>query len=266
MYQELKQGCDPELIRDCRAAYCGMVETLDGYVGQLYERFRSMEGESPHLFCYTSDHGEQMGRRQIFGKQTLYEEALRVPLHWAGDQIPAGKTYHQAVSLLDVSRTILEAAGGDPLEYPLHHGTPLAMTQEEEPRWVRAQQVIRHDGHYVMAELAVRGNVKLWSVDGETRVYELPEEEVNLLQSIEKEKKNRAERLLEEAERTGCFIPEEERKRLLFMEQLQEKNHGRLARWGMVKCPKEPATVRMQAGSLKGPWRKKSAGEGEIER
>ena len=30
MYQELKQGCDPELIRDCRAAYCGMVETLDG--------------------------------------------------------------------------------------------------------------------------------------------------------------------------------------------------------------------------------------------
>ena len=111
MYQELKQGCDPELIRDCRAAYCGMVETLDGYVGQLYERFRSMEGESPHLFCYTSDHGEQMGRRQIFGKQTLYEEALRVPLYWAGDQIPAGKTYHQAVSLLDVSRTILEAAG-----------------------------------------------------------------------------------------------------------------------------------------------------------
>lgn len=139
MYQELKQGCDPELIRDCRAAYCGMVETLDGYVGQLYERFRSMEGESPHLFCYTSDHGEQMGRRQIFGKQTLYEEALRVPLYWAGDQIPAGKTYHQAVSLLDVSRTILEAAGGDPLEYPLHHGTPLAMTQEEEPRWVIAQ-------------------------------------------------------------------------------------------------------------------------------
>ena len=152
------------------------------------------------------------------------------------------------------------------MEYPLHHGTPLAMTQEEEPRWVRAQQVIRHDGHYVMAELAVRGNVKLWSVDGETRVYELPEEEVDLLQSIEKEKKNRAERLLEEAERAGCFIPEEERKRLLFMEQLQEKNHGRLARWGMVKCPKEPATVRMQAGSLKGPWRKKSAGEGEIER
>lgn len=52
---------------------------------------------------------------------------------------PGGKNVSQAVSLLDVSRTILEAAGGDPLEYPLHHGTPLAMTQEEEPRWVIAQ-------------------------------------------------------------------------------------------------------------------------------
>lgn len=165
-----------------------------------------------------------------------------------------------------MSRTILEAAGGDPLEYPLHHGTPLAMTQEEEPRWVRAQQVIRHDGHYVMAELAVRGNVKLWSVDGETRVYELPEEEVDLLQSIEKEKKNRAERLLEEAERAGCFIPEEERKRLLLWNSYRRKitDAWPAGVWSNVR--RSLRRYGCRPGSLKGPWRKKSAGEGEIER
>ena len=38
---------------------------------------------------YTSDHGDAVGKRGLWGKSTLYEETLGVPLIVAGEGIPA---------------------------------------------------------------------------------------------------------------------------------------------------------------------------------
>ena len=60
---------------------------------------------------YTSDHGESMGRRGLWGKFTMYEESVAVPLIVAGPGVPEGGVSADPVSLVDAYPTILEAVG-----------------------------------------------------------------------------------------------------------------------------------------------------------
>jgi choline-sulfatase len=60
---------------------------------------------------YTSDHGDNLGCRGLWGKSVLYEESAAVPLIVAGPGVPAGTTVALPVSLVDCYRSILEAVG-----------------------------------------------------------------------------------------------------------------------------------------------------------
>ncbi len=56
-----------------------------------------------------------LGRRAIWGKSTMYEDSVRVPLLLAGPGIAAGRR-DDPVSLIDLAPTITEAAGlADPM-------------------------------------------------------------------------------------------------------------------------------------------------------
>ena len=63
---------------------------------------------------YTSDHGDNVGARGLWGKSTLYEESAGVPLVMAGPDIPAGRVVAAPVSHIDCAPTILEAVGLPP--------------------------------------------------------------------------------------------------------------------------------------------------------
>ena len=63
---------------------------------------------------YSSDHGEHLGARGIYGKFTMYEEASAVPLIMAGPDVPAGKVVDTPVSLVDCHPTALAALGCPP--------------------------------------------------------------------------------------------------------------------------------------------------------
>ena len=60
---------------------------------------------------YTSDHGDNVGARGLWGKSTLYEESAGVPLIVAGPDVPAGRVVATPVSHIDCAPTILEAVG-----------------------------------------------------------------------------------------------------------------------------------------------------------
>ena len=60
---------------------------------------------------YTSDHGDNLGARGLWGKSTMYEESAGVPLIMAGADVPSGVVCREPVSLVDCFPTILEAAG-----------------------------------------------------------------------------------------------------------------------------------------------------------
>ena len=59
---------------------------------------------------YSSDHGDNVGARGLWGKGNMYEESVAVPLIVAGPGIEPG-TCATPVSLLDVSQTIIDHFG-----------------------------------------------------------------------------------------------------------------------------------------------------------
>lgn len=107
---------DKEKALGAQAAYCGMIETIDGQVGTVRENFFKYCGREKEegVFLYTSDHGDQCGERRLFGKMSFFEKSVRIPLLIEGSGIPAGISRTEPVSLLDLIPTLCGIAGIKP--------------------------------------------------------------------------------------------------------------------------------------------------------
>ena len=100
-----------EEIRRVTAAYFGACTHLDLQIGRLLDTLAATGLASNTRIIYTSDHGESMGRRGLWGKFTMYEESVAVPLIMAGAGLPCGESRDDLVTLVDSYQTILEAVG-----------------------------------------------------------------------------------------------------------------------------------------------------------
>ena len=88
-------------------AYYGLVSWLDHNIGKILDRIEKTDLAETTNIIYTSDHGDNVGARGLWGKSNMYEESVAVPLIMTGPDIKHG-TCKTAVSLLDVSATIPE--------------------------------------------------------------------------------------------------------------------------------------------------------------
>lgn len=95
------------------SAYYGLCTWLDHNVGQILGALRTAGLEDSTQVVYTSDHGDNLGARGVWGKSTLYEESAKVPMLIAGPGI-APAVCETPVDLLDLFPTILQGAGIDP--------------------------------------------------------------------------------------------------------------------------------------------------------
>ncbi len=104
---------DEETARRALAAYCALCEETDRQVGQVRAAFDAWSARSgrPAVFGYLSDHGDTVGMRRMYGKQTFFEDSVRVPLLLTGDDIPQKKTVQANVSLMDLGPTVCALAG-----------------------------------------------------------------------------------------------------------------------------------------------------------
>ena len=96
------------------AAYYGLCTWLDHNVGQILHGLEDSGLADSTTVLYTSDHGDNLGARGVWGKSTLYEESVKVPMLMAGPGVRAGAVCATPVDLLDLFPTILQAAGIDP--------------------------------------------------------------------------------------------------------------------------------------------------------
>jgi choline-sulfatase len=127
---------DPEATKRARAAYWGLVTRLDILVGRILSTMERLGLAENTLVAYTSDHGDQLGERGLWWKHTFYEESVAVPLilSWPG-RLPAGQRRPQVVNLIDVTATMLEALGAQPL--PHAQGTSLlAVARDAAVPWI----------------------------------------------------------------------------------------------------------------------------------
>ena len=98
-------------IRRLHAAYYGICTFLDAQIGAVLAALDGLGLRDSTRIIYSSDHGEHLGARGVYGKFTMYEEASAVPLIVAGPDVPAGKVVDTPVSLVDCHPTALQALG-----------------------------------------------------------------------------------------------------------------------------------------------------------
>jgi choline-sulfatase len=110
------ENTDEERAR-CTAAYYGLVSFLDHNVGRIVDALQRAGLAEDTLVIYTSDHGDTVGTRGLWGKSVLYEESAGIPLIAVGAGLGAGAESATPVSLVDGRATILDAVGG------VAHGT-----------------------------------------------------------------------------------------------------------------------------------------------
>ena len=77
----------PETRGIGRAAYFGLCSFLDAQVGKVLDALEASGQADDTLILFTSDHGEMLGHRGIWGKSTMYEDSVRVPLILAGPDV-----------------------------------------------------------------------------------------------------------------------------------------------------------------------------------
>lgn len=103
---------DEDERRRAMAAYYGLCSWLDFNIGQVLTALNSAGFGDNTTVIYTSDHGDNLGARGLWGKSNLYQESVSVPLIVAGPSTPEG-TCDTPVSLLDVSASIPSHFGLD---------------------------------------------------------------------------------------------------------------------------------------------------------
>ena len=102
---------NPARVRRAIAAYFGMVTFLDHNIGRMLAALGETGLAAGTNVIYTSDHGDNLGNRGLWGKSNLYEDAAGVPMIMAGPGVPQGIVCHEPVSLVDGFPTILAGVG-----------------------------------------------------------------------------------------------------------------------------------------------------------
>jgi choline-sulfatase len=106
---------DVATVQRMLAGYYGLVSFLDENVGRILAALEASGLAADTRVLYTSDHGDNAGARGLWGKSTMYEESVGVPIILAGEDIPAGRVAATPCSLTDVAATVLDLAGcGEP--------------------------------------------------------------------------------------------------------------------------------------------------------
>ncbi len=123
---------DEEERKRAQAAYYGLCSYLDHNIGQILEALTAAGLTDQTDIIYTSDHGDNLGARGLWGKSNMYAESLDVPLIAAGPSYEAGQVCDTPASLLDISASIPahfgqkvpEAFVGGPLKTLAQTNTP----------------------------------------------------------------------------------------------------------------------------------------------
>ncbi len=102
---------DEKKLKVGLAGYYGLCSFLDENVGAVLKALEDAGLAEDTRIMYTSDHGDNLGTRGMWGKSNMYEEVARVPLIVAGPDIPAGKVVDTHTSHVDTYPFILDCVG-----------------------------------------------------------------------------------------------------------------------------------------------------------
>ena len=139
-----------EQVLKARHAYYGMISYVDEKIGSILDTLKATGLDENTVVVFCADHGEMLGERGMWFKQSFYESSVRVPLIVSGPErfIPARVSAH--VSLVDLLPTFLDLAYDEQAPEPvgpLHGSSLLALLTGAD----------QGQGRHVIAEYSSEG-------------------------------------------------------------------------------------------------------------
>src|SRR5437016_7806508 len=104
-------GITPEEYRSIKQRYLGLVTLIDESIGAVLGCLERCGLSDDTIVVHTSDHGDSLGAHHLFAKETMFEEAARVPLLVRLPGQKRGKIVSQPVSHIDFVPTLLDLLG-----------------------------------------------------------------------------------------------------------------------------------------------------------
>jgi arylsulfatase len=107
----------PEVIREARSAYYGLITQIDYNIGRVLAALQDKDLLRDALIVFTSDHGELLGDHHSGCKIFFHEPSAHVPFivrppkSWGNRH--EGSTSEALVTLADVLPTLVMAGGGE---------------------------------------------------------------------------------------------------------------------------------------------------------
>ena len=150
-FQDQAPLMDGATIAELDSDYRGSLQALLAVEEAVDALFATLDqlGESSNTYVFfTSDNGLHRGEHRLRGgKNTAYEESIKVPFYVRGPGVPAGRTIEHLAGLVDLAPTFLSLAGAsipasvDGMSLtPLLSATPPALSA-----W-RSELLIEHPG------------------------------------------------------------------------------------------------------------------------
>src|SRR5881275_2582850 len=104
-------GVTPEEYRSIKQRYLGLVTLVDQSIGAILACLERVGLTDNTIIVHTSDHGDSLGAHHLFGKETMFEEATRVPLLIRFPVQTRSKSITHPVSHIDFVPTLLDLLG-----------------------------------------------------------------------------------------------------------------------------------------------------------
>jgi len=104
-------GITPEEYRSLKHRYLGLVTMVDQSIGAILACLEHLGLADDTVVVHTSDHGDMLGAHQLFGKEVMFEEAVRVPYLVRLPGQRRATIIRQPVSHIDFVPTLLDLLG-----------------------------------------------------------------------------------------------------------------------------------------------------------
>jgi arylsulfatase A-like enzyme len=104
-------GITPDEYRSIKQRYLGLVTLVDQSIGAILGCLERCGLNENTIMVHTSDHGDSLGAHHLFGKETMFEEAVRVPWLIRLPGQTRQKMISHPVSHIDFVPTLLDLLG-----------------------------------------------------------------------------------------------------------------------------------------------------------
>ena len=107
----------PEQHVRIRQNYAAMIENIDRWLGVFLDVLKQRGDYDNTVIVYSSDHGEMLGDRGLWGKSLPFHASAGVPLCIAGPGIREGFDSDAMASLIDLTATFMDYGEAGELAY-----------------------------------------------------------------------------------------------------------------------------------------------------